>query len=160
MTLEDYRNGVRGYLKDYQELNRLLKFEEENANDKIDLYVNMALGFLNSIPPLVTNYGIDTFPIPPLLMHQAVIEALISNSIVQARNELSYNNGGISVKIPDGRRYLPILQELYKVANTEIKFLREAKVAINIDNGWGGVPSPYQYIAGYPYLLRPYSGLQ
>ena len=95
-------------------MNRLLKFTQENVDDELDLYINMALGFLNSIPPPVTTFTYATFPIPQLLLHQAAIECLISNGIVAARNDLTYNNGGVTVKISDGDRYLKHLQILYQ----------------------------------------------
>ena len=159
MTLELYRNGLRDFLKDYEEFNRILKFEEENADDKLDLYLNMAVGFLNSIPPPVAVYSVESFPMPAALLHRAAIECLISNSILQSRNELSYNNGGISVKFPDGNRYSNAIQMLLNIFNQEIEMLRQYKISLNIEGGWGGVNSPYQYIAGYPYLIRPYNGL-
>jgi len=160
MSQEEYRDALRAFLKDHQDLNRLLKFEEESSRDKLDLYLNMAVGFLNSIPPPVVAYSIATFPIPSLLIHQGAIEALISNSILQSRNELTYNNGGISVKVPDGSRYDNAIRLLYQAVGNEIKFFAQQKVAININGGWGGVHSPYQYLSGNPYLTGPYQGLQ
>ena len=160
MTLEDYRKGLRAYLRDYQDLNRILKFEEENSGDLLDLYINSALGFLNAIPPHVITYTVLNFPIPILIIHQATIECLISNGILQARNELSYNNGGVSIKIPDGTRYLRSLQELYRSADRGIKALESIKVSININNAWGGVSSPYQNLSGYSYLTLPSNGLE
>lgn len=159
MDLKIYRNGLRDFLKDYEEVNRILKFEEENNDNLLDLYLNMAIGFLNSVPPPVMTYTIENFPLPGLLIHRAAIDCMISNSIMQARNELSYNNGGISVKFPDGNRYSGPLQMLTSVFNQELEMLRQLKISINIEGGWGGVNSPYQYIAGYPYLIRPYNGL-
>ena len=147
------------FLKDFAENNRIIKFEEENANANLDLYLNMALGFLNNVAPPVLSWSIGEFPIPGLLIHQSAIEALISNSILQSRNEIQYNNGGISVKFPDGGRYMNILQPLYRAITNEMQALVALKVNANIDAAWGGVSSPYVYIAGYPYLIRPYSGL-
>jgi len=152
MTIETYRNGLRDYLKDYEELNRLLKFEEENADDKLDLYLNMAVGFLNSVPPPIAMFTVADFPLPGLLIHRAVIDCLISNSILQARNELSYNNGGISVKFADGNRYANQIQMLTNIMNQELEMFRQYKININMEGSWGGVNSPYQYIAGYPYI--------
>ena len=150
MTLDEkgYRDGLRAFLKDHSDLNRLLKFEEENSNDMLDLYINMALGFLNYIPPLSMNFDISTFPIPSLLIHQSCIEALISNGILQSRNDLTYNNGGITVKISDKERYLAILQWLTRIADREIETFKMIKVSINVDNGWGFVSSPYNSIHG------------
>jgi hypothetical protein len=159
MNIDIYRSGLRDYLKDYEELNRILKFEEENSNDKLDLYLYMAIGFLNSVPPPVAVYTIESFPMPGMLIHRAIIECLISNSILQARNELSYNNGGISVKVPDGNRYANQIQMLLNIFNQDMEMLRQMKISMNIDAGWGGLNSPYHYIAGYPFLKRPYDGL-
>lgn len=152
MNLLNYRNGLRVFLRDHAELNRLLKFEEENADDSLDLYVNMALGYLNNIPPRVGNFNIENFPIPSLVIHQAAIEALVSNGILQSRNEITYNNGGISVKISDKSRYLPYLNELNRLVAREIDAFLKMKISINVDGAWGGVHSPYIYIAGNPTL--------
>ena len=154
-----YRDGLRMFVKDYEELNRILKWEEENADPALDLYINMALGFLNTMPPNVAVYGVQDFPFPGLLIHRAAVDCMISNSILQARNELSYNNGGISVKFPDGNRYSNQIQALLNILTGELDMFRQFKVSINIEGGWGGLNSPYQYIAGYPYLIRPYNGL-
>jgi hypothetical protein len=160
LTLEAYRNAVRDFIKDMPELNRLLKFNEENTDSQIDLYLNMALGFLGAVPPPVESYtDVASFPIPSLLIHAAIEQCLLSNSIHQARNELTYNNGGITVKVPDGNRYLNMLTAMGNMMNREIQMLQQRKVYLNIEGGWGGVNSPYQYIAGYPYLIRPYNSL-
>lgn len=138
-----YRTSLRNYIKDKSVLNRLLKFEEENFDDDLDLYIDMAIGFLNSIPPPVANHTLDNFPMPSLIIHQAAIECLISNGILQSRNDLTYNNGGISVKISDGQRYMAQLQTLTRLVDREIKSYQDSKISANINGGWGGVFSPY-----------------
>jgi hypothetical protein len=152
-----YRDALRNFLKDFAPLNRLIEFQEESTNDLLDLYLNMAEGFLNAIPPFIGPFTWATFPIPNLMIHQAAIECLISNSIVQSRNELTYNNGGVTVKIPDGQRYLHVLQLLYRVTDQEINALKNIKVAINIQSGYGGVSSPYSYLHGRSAVLNPNS---
>jgi len=145
-TLQTYREALRAFIKDHSEKNRLLKFVIENTDDELDLYVNMALGFLNSIPPLIGNFTYGTFPMPSLLIRQATIECLISNGILNSRNELTYNNGGITLKVADGSRYLQHLQVLLNMTDREIANFTKVKVAINIENGYGGVHSPYAYL--------------
>jgi hypothetical protein len=157
-TQAEYLSALRNFLKDIKDLNRLLKFELENADEPfLNLYLNMAFGFLNAIPPYIGPFTWGTFPIPNLLIHQATIECLISNSIVQARNELAYNNGGITVKIADGNRYMNLLQILYRATDMEISTLKQIKIAINIQNGYGGVSSPYSYLHGRSAVLNPNS---
>jgi len=151
----EYRTYLRNYIKDHEALNRLLKFVEENTDDELDMYIYMALGFLNSIPPPVGQYTIDAFPHPALLIHQATIECLISNSIVMARNDLTYNNGGVTVKISDGDRYLKMLQTLYRMTDMEISAFKSNKIAINIAGGWGNVSSPYGYLHSGAATLKP-----
>jgi len=154
---EDYRDALRNFLKDFAPLNRLIEFKEESTNDLLDLYLNMAESFLNAIPPYIGPFTWSTFPVPNLMIHQAAIECLISNSIVQSRNELTYNNGGVTVKIPDGQRYATVLQLLYRVTDQEINALKNIKVAINIQSGYGGVSSPYSYLHGRSAVLNPNS---
>lgn len=157
LDLPAYRESLRSFLKDFEPLNRLIEFKEESTDDLLDLYLNMAYGFLNSIPPYIGNFGWDNFPIPNLLIHQAAIECLISNSIVQARNDITYNNGGVTVKIHDAQRYVTALQMLYRAADMEINSLKQIKVAINIQSGYGGVSSPYSYLHGRSAVLNPNS---
>ena len=153
----EYRDSLRNFIKDFEALNRLVEFKQESTDNLLDLYLNMAIGFLNSVPPYIGPFTWDNFPIPNLIIHQASIECLISNSIVQARNDLTYNNGGITVKIADGQRYMNALQILYRAADQEINSLKRIKIAINIQSGYGGVSSPYSYLHGRSAVLNPNS---
>lgn len=159
MALDEaaYRDSFRNFLKDFEALNRLLEFKQESTDAWLDLYLNMAFGFLNSIPPYIGPFTWENFPIPNLLIHQASIECLVSNSIVQARNDITYNNGGVTVKIHDGQRYVTALQMLYRAADMEINSLKQIKIAINIQSGYGGVASPYAYLHGRSAVLNPNS---
>jgi len=157
LTITEYETALRSFIKDNAELNRLLKFAQENTDTYLNLYINMAISFLNAIPPMIGPFGFDTFPIPNLIIHQAAIECLISNSIVNARNELAYNNGGVTVKIPDGSKFLNLLQLLYRATDAEISALKSIKIAMNIQNAWGGVSSPYSYLHGRSAILNPNS---
>lgn len=157
LTLEEYRTSLRAFIKDHAAKNRLLEFVEENTDDELDLYINMALGFLNSIPPLIGSFTYGTFPIPSLVIHQATVECLISNGICNSRNELTYNNGGITVKVSNGDKYLRHLQWLTRLTDQEIKSLLNIKIALNIDGGFGGVYSPYAYLSGSAATLQPNS---
>ena len=150
-----YRTELRKFIKDFPNLNRLLDFNSENTDGQLDLYINMALNFLNAIPPFIGEAQLENFAMPPLLIHQAAIEAMISNSILSARNELVYNNGGLTVKIPDGTRYLNILQFMIRLTDSELNSYRMMKVAANINDGWGGVFSPYSRLHGRQQTLNP-----
>lgn len=157
LTFENYVNSLRNYIKDSELKNILLKYTKENTDDELGMYIQMAMSFLASIPPPVISWDYGTFPIPSLLLHQAAIEAMISNGILHARNELTYNNGGITVKIYDSQRYLQFIQILMRMTDLEIKNLTNIKVSINLNNAFGGVYSPYAYLHGTQATLQPNS---
>jgi len=157
LTYENYVNSLRNYIKDSELKNILLKYTKENTDDELGMYVQMAMGFVASIPPPVINFTYGTFPIPSLLVHQAAIECMISNGILAARNELTYNNGGITVKIHDSQRYLQFIQILMRMTDFEIQNLTKMKIAINLDSAFGGVYSPYSYLHGRQSTLVPNS---
>ncbi len=156
LTEKDYITAIKDFTRDYPDVNRLLKFKEETAPNIVGLCVNFALSFLNSIPPPVMNFDFGTFPIPSLLVHQAAIEVMISIGICNARNDLVYNNGGITVRPSDREKYLPIIQILSRITDMEINNFKQLKVSINIDGAYGGVSSPYVNISGQ-LPIRPNS---
>lgn len=156
-TLSDYREALRSFIKDNASKNRLLNYVQENTDDELDLYLNLAISFLNAIPPLIGDYSYGTFPIPQLLIHQATIECLISNGILNSRNDLTYNNGGITVRISDGDKYLKHLQWLTRMTDQAINSLIKVKTALNIEACFGGVYSPYGYLHGNAASLQPNS---
>jgi hypothetical protein len=150
MTQIEAREFTRAYLIDFDSENLLLEFSEENGNTQLDFYVMMALSKVNAVPPFLAgvNFGIEDFPMPELIIHAAALECLKSQSIRQARNDITYNNSGISVKMHDGQRYNTQLQFLEQTVQQEIENWRKQKVAININRGYGGTWSPYATLNG------------
>jgi hypothetical protein len=158
LKLKDYRYALRMYLKDFDRFNRLLNFTAENEVQFLDLYIEMSLGLLNSITPILGSYTLGTFPMPGLLIHQATNEVLISNSIKFARNDLTYNNGGVTLKVEDAQRYTGLMQMLDRVLSIEMNTYKQMKIAQNIMGAYGGgVASPYAYLHGRYATLQPNS---
>ena len=156
ITVADYLTSFRNYIKDKEALNRLLKFSEENTDDELEMYLQMSLSFLNSIgPPILSYFDFSTFPLPALLIHQAAIEAMISNSILSSRNDVTYNNGGITVKISDGNRYLNVIQVMLRMADKELEMFKQMKIAANINGGYGGVFSPFARLHSRTQTVNP-----
>jgi len=157
LTEANYVSSLRSYIKDLEAKNILLRYTKENTDDELTIYVQMAMSFLGSVPPFVIAFDYGTFPIPSLLVHQAAIECMISNGILSARNELTYNNGGITVKIHDSQRYLNFIQLLLRMTDLEIQNFTKLKISINLESSFGGVYSPYSYLHGRPATLNPNS---
>lgn len=154
-TQAEYNTSLRNFIKDHDVLNRLIKFKAESTEAELNMYLDIALNFLNVVPPILSYVGYSDFPMPSLLIHQAAIEVMISNSILSARNDLTYNNGGITVKITDGNRYLNIINTMLRMADREIDMWRQMKVSANINGGYGGVFSAYARLHGRQQTLNP-----
>ena len=138
-----YVEKLRAYIKDHDYLNRLLEFTEESSDLELELYLDMSMAELNAMPPTFIRYNYDSHPIPPLVVLNAVPHCLLSNNIRYERNELTYNNGGITVKIPDGDKYLQQLSAVFKMVDSFKMQFQQIKTGDNLSRGFGGSSSPY-----------------
>lgn len=148
MTQVQYRDMLRSFLIDIDTVNILWEFEEESGDNALDMYLWTALGNMNAIPPHIANFAFEDFPMPALLIHAAALECLISNSIFQARNDINYNNSGISVKAHDGQRYNSQIQFMTNTVMRESENFKIMKISLNCNGCWGGAWSPYATLNG------------
>lgn len=138
---------LRLFLRDTFELNRLIRKEESNEEDLL-FYIDMAIDDWNSTAPVLAIYDISNFPSLYLLMHGAAIQALKSQGLQQARNELNYQSGGSSfVRSNKSGIYQ---SWMINFANEYEQKKRNLKMYQNIGRGWGGVSSEYERI-GYSW---------
>lgn len=107
-TIKDYFiDRIRRKLKDYPEVNRLLDNEEENSSPDIEEALSSALEIFNTTIMPITSYNIETFPVNGriYLIQFAIIELLLTNSILSSRNRLVYSDGkigGIDTELKGG----------------------------------------------------------
>jgi len=143
-TLMDKAVGrLRKFLRDIDELNKLLE-GKESTDSQLRMAIEDALDDWNTTPPLLTPVTLENHPAPRLLLRGAAIEVLMSAGIFYSRNRLNYSDGGITVAVFDRA------QDYQAWAN---RFAQEyeakkasTKKAINIAQGWGGIPSEYREI--------------
>ena len=147
-TIEEYVQIIRNYLRDFPQLNRLIR-GEETSNRMIAWAVVDALDDINNSPPLISHYQLSTFPYPGLLWRGAVITILESVGLLQTRNQLSYADGGIRVSVSDKTPLIQAWLGIFR-GNYEAKKSRW-KIAQNIDAALGGtgLHSEYWFISGY-----------
>ena len=148
-TKADYTVYLRMFLKDLAANNILLKFQMENEDDYLGLYLDMSISALNSMPPPVANFQYTNFPFSATLLHRAAYECLLSNDIRKSRNDLTYSDGGITVN--DGPKYQYIIQVLQRLVESEEQYWKQYLISLNINNGWGGVSSPYANLHALNY---------
>ncbi len=161
LTFSEYVEALRTYFKDKSEYNILLTFKEENYDEELELYVKMAISQINMIPPGFLNQyneeSIVNFPFASLVIMEATWFALESNNIVQARNDLPYSNGGVTIQVEDRNRYMPAISVLWNNLIQSRSLYSTYKKSQNISSILGGSrgcgsPSPYYDIYRSKYI--------
>lgn len=144
--------GVRLYLRDYTALNRLIKGQE--TNDRMIAWcVVDAISEFNGMPPRLGTYNFDSLMelhLQSLLRMGTVVRILESVGLLQTRNHLPFNDGGLSVAVSDKA---PLLQSWIDRLKGDWKMqVKETKIAMNIESlfdGGAGVSSEYFAISGW-----------
>jgi len=131
------------FLRDTPELNRLIRRKESNA-ELMEFALEMAVSDWNSTSPFIDRVDINNYPSLYLLMHGAAIQILKSQGLSQARNELNYQAGGLSITRFNKSNYY--MQWAINFSNDYEVKKRNMKLAKNITGGWGGVASEYDRI--------------
>ena len=143
---------VRLFMRDYPQLNRLVK-GEESSNRMIAWAIVDFLSDFAGTPPNLGYYTLSdllSIHYQSFALRGTVIALLQSLSILQTRNHLQFSDGGISVGVSDKTpMLLQIIRELQSKYEQE-KIQR--KVALNIEQLFGtggGVHSEYFTINGW-----------
>lgn len=133
---------VRLYLRDFPELNRLIK-GEETSNRMIAWAVIDTLDDWNTTPPFIGDASLDSFPSMSLLREGTVIRVLESVGLLQTRNQLQYSDGGISVSVSDKG---PMLMQWINMFRQSYQQKRDRmKASMNIEQGMSGTGTFTEY---------------
>ena len=139
---------MRQYLRDFQELNRLID-GEETSDRMIAWSVIDALDDINNTPPLIGQYTVETFPYRSLLLRGTVITVLESVGLLQTRNQLNFSDGGIQVGVSD--KAPMIMQWINMLRSSYEQKKQQYKIAVNISQVFDGsaILSDYYFLGGY-----------
>jgi hypothetical protein len=130
--LESHIQSVRLFMRDFAELNLLIRGEE--SSDRMIAWATMdMLSDFNGTPPFST-YSLDdlfTRNLHSLAIRGTVISLLQSLMLIYARNYLPFSDGGLSVSINDKA---PILQSMIGLMQSAVEQQkRMVKTAINVE---------------------------
>lgn len=133
---------IRMYLRDFPELNRLIK-GEETSNRMIAWAIIDALDDWNTTPPFIGTASLTNFPSVSLLREGAVIRILESVGLLQTRNQLDYSDGGISVRVsnkaPQLMQWIGMFRSSYERKKDRMK------ASMNIEMGMAGTGTFSEY---------------
>jgi hypothetical protein len=144
--MEQFKSEVRGYIRDFPELNRLIS-GEESSDRMVEYCIWLSIDEWNTTPPVTANVLSD-FPSRLILLQLTLCHLLMSVGILKSRNRFTYNDGGFSVQTEEQdtmySRWIQLLR-----SQVDPKLMR-LKVALNISGGYGGgLGSEYGWINGW-----------
>ena len=112
-------------------------------------YFKRAVSDLNSGSP-VTDYTILDFPDKGLLVDGAVIFYLISNGLLQLRNQLDYNDSGLTIALFNKTGlYQGWLQMFLNMYLSNKKSFKDDVIARQANSGFQGVGSEFGWYNGW-----------
>lgn len=148
-TFRAFVQAVRGYTRDFPELNRIVA-GEESTDRQIAWSVMDALADFNGTPHL-TNYCLEDLLQRNqhyLLIRMTVISLIEQVGLLQTRNHINYSTGGTNVGVNDKTPLLMGWLKYFKSFTDQRK--QHVKVALNIEGILGpsnmGVPSEYMFV--------------
>lgn len=144
---------VRDFMRDHGALNALIQ-GQESGDPLLELFIDMAVDDWNTTPPFIGNVTVSRHPARSLLILYASALCLWSASILQARNNLTYSDGGLSVNTSDkARPYQEMAAQIMQMY--ESKKMRHKK-SQNAEMAYGGVYSEYTILTFSQYQQASY----
>ncbi len=139
-VLRGHIESVRLFTRDFAELNLLIAGEE--SSDRMIVWATQDfLSDFNGTPPF-TGYSLAELAsrnLQHLAVRGTIITLLQSVMILQARNNLPFSDGGLSVSINDKAPLIQSMLHLFQSAFEQNK--RQVKTALNVEQLLDGGPS-------------------
>lgn len=149
---EIFMQLVRAIMRDHPQLNRLTKGREHSDGD-IGAAMYQAMSLYNVTPPIMyTQVTFTTFPSIAMLVVGTVGWLLRSSLTLRHRNQLAYNDGGISLDTENIQGYEAQAAWWWQQYQ---QWITPYKTAKNLNDAWGsgltptGNHSEYLLLAGY-----------
>lgn len=139
--------AVRAILLDHPQLNRLTA-GRETSDGMIAMAANMAISMFNTMPPVFANpYSFTNFPSVAWLTIGTIGWVLSSSAILRHRNQLSYQDGGITVDTENAQGMTQLGQQWWGMYTA---WVPEYKASLNLNMAFGasptGVHSEYAFL--------------
>jgi hypothetical protein len=136
------RNRVRNFNGDKVELNVLIQ-KQETTDEELNDYIQKSIDYFNTVG-YTTAYVLSDFPSKGALIDGVVIQILMGKGILSARNMLTYQDTG-GVTVQDFDTYGRYVNLFNVFINKYMSQIIDIKRSINVDEAYGGIPSPMSY---------------
>lgn len=124
---------VRMYMRDFPELNRLIKGQESSPR-QIAWAIVDTMDDWASTPPFLGVPSISSFPSKHLLCRGAVIALLEGIALLQTRNHLTFSDGGLTVTVGTPQlilQYLSMMKQSYEEKKARFKASQNIEMAMD-----------------------------
>lgn len=149
-SMQEAINYLRMFLRDFPELNRLIKGLE--SNDRMLAWsIEDTIDDWNSTPPFIGNVAIQNFPSKSLLRMGAAALTLRSVAILQTRNHLNYSDGGINVSVSDKGPALNNMAQMLEQRYITQKNRMKSSINVELAFADSGTMSEYFTVNGIYY---------
>lgn len=131
---------VRGFMRDFPELNRLVAGEESDDR-QIAWAVFDALSDFNGTPPLIGRFSLEDLlreDQQSLLLRMTAASLIESVGLLQTRNHVNYSDGGLNVGVNDKSPLLMKWLQMFRSMTEQRKL--QVKIAFNIRQLLDGGP--------------------
>lgn len=142
---------VRDYLRDHPQFNALQLNDFETSDSVISLCADLAADDFSNSPPLIGRHTVESMPYLYLLFIGTVLQVLRSAGLMQARNNLNYSDGGLTVATSDKSPIYKAWADTYYAEYEQKK--RTLKISLNAASAYGGVSSEYRNLGAYGQYL-------
>ncbi len=133
---------VRTFIRDTVEYNKLLD-DIQFTDERIVQARQLSISMFNLMTP-ISNYELSTFPNQTLLLLGALHFLFLGEAAAAARNELTYQDGGLTVTLEERYQYYMQLAGSFKESFSSAA--QAYKIQLNLESGYGEVRSDYAYL--------------
>ena len=130
---------VREFVIDKIGNNYLLEGEELSTT-QINLAMELTVADWNSTPPTAAATVVQ-FPYKHILMSGTLYRCFMGLAALYARNQFSFNDGGISIPLEERFQLYQALAGMYQADYQAT--MTKVKININMEEGWGSMGSDY-----------------
>ena len=137
---------IRDYLRDHPQFNSLLH-DFETSDGIISICADLAADDFSTTAPFISRHTVETMPSLYLLHLGTIIQILRSAGLLQARNNLNYSDGGLTVATSDKSPIYKAWADSLFIEYEQKK--KNLKMQLNARGAWGGCPSEYSYLGAW-----------
>jgi len=136
-------NKIRNLISDKEELN-VLTNEEESTDERMMDYIEKSIDYFNTAG-YTTSFTIKDFPNLGNLIDGTIIQILIGEGILSARNLLTYNDSG-GVQVSDFDKYGRYVNWYNVLIAKYTQQVMEIKRSMNVEAAYGNIDSEFSEV--------------